>query len=424
MSRALRLCLRVILLLPALFSAAAVAQYRFLVMGDPQFRIARPGDKDLVGGYHWTSSTWAAMPRLCERLGARRFFVCGDLFEYQHGDGSAIPALWDHWDRYLGRFQTTTVGWITGGHEFWGGGPMDREARQTFLARYPDRIRYSIVDGDNLFILFDNIHDPKFLDPNGLQWLEQLLSGSQQKRRFFFGHVPPRDTASWWPDGTDAKADEFRSKMAAILEKHQVTAAFFGHEHISSYIADPGGFPMFCVGVQTPLLVEINDERVSYRWLNNPLADDPLAKTTEAVFDRPVQRWQIAFVPPGRKLALIPTDPSQPLELDDGSRAAFLELASERVSMANVPGVQQGGQLVAIADIPRDGLWGQHIRIRSGVPGTLYFNGRRTGQFTAHAERGSAWLVNRERGRRNVATLVLDITQTDAIFTLIPHTCP
>jgi len=217
----------------ACLASAEDQPLRFLVMGDPQFKLAKPGQPE--AGYVWTSDVWAKLPNLMRRVHAKYLFVCGDIFEYKVGDGTTITGLWDEWDKYVATFKAAgRVEWITGGHEFWGG-KTESEPRDVFLKRYPDHVRYRIVDGENVFILFDDLHDPNYLDPNGLAWLEKTLGESAAaKHVWFFGHVPPRNTADWWPTGERPRKDAFRIRLAELLEKRGITAAFFGHEHMET----------------------------------------------------------------------------------------------------------------------------------------------------------------------------------------------
>jgi hypothetical protein len=292
-------------------------------------------------------------------------------------------------------------------------------------------VRYAVHDGDNLFILFDDIHDPTFLDAGGsagLDWLKATLDAAHEKRVFFFGHVPPRNTAAWWPDGTGTKVDGYRSKMAALLSEHHITAAFFGHEHFQSYLADTGGFPMFVAAISTPLLVEIADDQVRYRWLKSPLAADPLAQVSDAISDRAVQRWLVAAIPPGRKLVGTPPqlDPQQPIRLDDGSTVSFEQILAPTgdVAVSQFRGIQPGGQIIAIAEVPGESTWAQHLRIRSGLPGTAYFNQLPLGRIAGNPERWNTWLLMAARDRPNRATVVFDVTDPNARFAFVPYAGP
>jgi len=387
-------------------------------MGDPQFKLAKPGQPE--AGYVWTSDVWAKLPDLMRRAHAKYLFVCGDIFEYKVGDGTTITGLWDEWDKYVARFKGAgRVDWITGGHEFWGG-KTAAEPRDIFLKRYPDHVRYRIVDGENVFVLFDNLHDPNYLDPNGLAWLEKTLAESASARHvWFFGHVPPRNTADWWPSGERPKKDAFRIRMAELLEKRGITAAFFGHEHMETYLGNPGGFPMFASGCRWPLLVEVAAQGIQYRWLMKPLDEHPLAATLDALTPTPVQSWQVAIVPKGEPLpvGLPDLDPAKPL--------AFRPLtsASGTVDLSGLPGLKDGDRVLATAEYPIARGWPvRHARIQSDLPFSLWING--TLYESAPPTRGRFHCYMMNKAETNRVVILLDVSGPARTFTYFRHGFP
>lgn len=399
---------------------------RFLVMGDPQFRLLHKGDP--AAGYQWTSPTWARMPALMKQTQIQWFFVCGDLFQYEVGDGSTIPELWKVWDDYVQDFAGIgRVEWVVGGHEFWGGKTAD-EPRQYFLKHYPEHVRYTLTEGDDQFLLFDDVHDPNYFDDKGLEWLQKTLQASTAKRIWFFGHVPPRNTTAWWPQGSDAKPDLFRSKMAAILEKHKITAAFFGHEHQEGYLGNRGGFPMFVVGCRMPLLVEADADRVSYRWLLQSEADNPLQKTASAMQDLPITTWKLLALPKGEPLPanLADLDPTLPVRLSTGKEIAFQTVTEEtgRINpSAAVPPIE-GGKIIAVADYPLKKWAYREVRLRSDLPYAVWFNGQSFGSAPATEGRWNGYLMGLRKNGQNRAVLVLEPGDKNAHFTLIPSSFP
>lgn len=260
--------------------------FRFLVMGDPQFRVPRPGIPAQTWnlGYEWPNDVWRELPRIMRRLGAHRLFVCGDIFEYLEGDGTTVGDLWDVWDAYAATFDDGLhMDWVTGGHE-WLRGPCregdpwvnEPEPRDYFLQRYPERVRYVVRDGRQAFILFDNTHEFGVLKPGALEWLDAALESCQDLEHvWFFGHVPPWDPAYWWPQEGEEYREELRSDMAALLTAYGVRGAFFGHLHRDIFLGEPGGFPLFVTGREHPLLVEVCGGDVSFRWIMDPLSADP-----------------------------------------------------------------------------------------------------------------------------------------------------
>jgi hypothetical protein len=351
-----------------------------------------------------------------QRLQARTLFVCGDLFEFKVGDRSSIPPLWDEWDRYVAGFTGTgRVEWVVGGHEFWGG-TNDPAPRGIFLRRYPDRIRSRIFEGDHAFLLFDDVHDPECFDTGGLAWLDRTLQETSAARHiWFFGHVPPRNTADWWPEAGRPSRDAFRVRMAQALDRHPPRAAFFGHEHMESYLGDPGGWPMFGVGCRWPLLVEVAGAEVRYRWIMNPLAADPLAGSLDALTPTPVACWQAAVIPRGAALPALP-------DFEPASPAAWhtLRSANGTVDLAGIPALADGDRVLATAVYTSVGGWQvRHARLRSDLPFSLWVNGLHAEDGAATAGRFRFYLAPRLATNR--VAVLLDVAGPARSFTYFRH---
>lgn len=402
-------------------NARADEPFRFLVMGDPQFQVPREGawEATLNYGYEWQSPTWKAMPRIMDGLDARYFFVCGDIFQYQDGDGATAPALWDVWDKYLETFAGVgRVEWITGGHEFWGS--TAAQDQEHFVQRYPDHVRYTVSDAGHVFILFDDVHSPHTFDTHGLEWLERTLKEAQGAEHvWFFGHVPPRNTADWWPTRKrPGRKDEFRSRMAALLGEYGVRAAFFGHEHRETYLGDRGGFPMFVTGVRHPLLVEVRGERVEYRWLMDRSGPD-LLRGSLPVEGPPLTAWRVAALPEGAQLP----DPPTALKLPEG--LVFRDVSAEHgvVNLDELLDLQEGGKAIAVADYPLGTSWGGRCaRIRSSMPYSLWINGRFFESADATAGRFNGYQMALQPENRVV--IVFDVEGPGHRFTFVLHSFP
>ena len=400
--------------------------FRFLVMGDPQFHVPAEDARaaTLHYGHQWQSPAWQHVPALMKRLGVKYFFVCGDIFEYHDGDGTSVSELWDVWDRYVDEFSGIgRVEWITGGHEFWGRN-AERD-RQYFLKRYPDHVRYCLREGPHAFIMFSDGCDSPGSDDARLEWLEEALGRCQDAEHvWFFGHHPPRNTANWWPTRQrPEEPDPFRTRMAALLERYQVRAAFFGHEHRETNLGDRGGFPMFVTACRYPLLVEVRGDHVDYRWIMAPSSEDPLA-TALPVGGEPLTDWRLAPVPAQMEW---PKPPALPDSMDSLEfRAAGA--GDGRIDLSTVKGLLPGGRVVAVAGWSFRAGWHQRCaRIRSSAPYSLWINGRflesaaaTDGRFNSYQYRRSDY----EGGEPNRAVIVLEAGDAEATFTFIPHSFP
>jgi hypothetical protein len=409
-----RICWLLIFLCLAGPAWAVDEPLRFLVVGDPQFKVRQPGQ--LEHGYTWQTDMWPGLPLLMRKLQARYLFVCGDIFEFKVGDGTTIPGLWDEWDRYLATFDDMgSVEWVPGGHEFWGG-KTDPAPLAYFFRRYPDRVRSSIVDGDNLFIMFDDVHE-QGLDGNGLAWLAKTLrKNASAKHVWFFGHVPPRNTADWWPNDGRPANDVFRIQMAQLLDGNPPSAAFFGHEHMETYLGDPGGWPMFATGPHWPLLVEVADSGVRYRWLMNPLADDPLAGALDALTPTPVLSWQVVVFPGG---APLPTGLPD-FNPEGMSTCRTIDGLAGTVDLSGLSNLQDGDRVLAVANYPSSGGWQErHARIRSDLPFTVWVNGMHVDATGPTLNRFRFYMVPRSESNR--VAILFEVNGPARTFTFFRH---
>jgi hypothetical protein len=430
--RSPRLALLAALLLLALHAPAADAPppFRFVVMADPHLHLAEPGNP--AAGYRsWPNTCWPHLPRTLKNLDARRFFVVGDILSHKLGPGATIEGAWDAWDAYIDGFRgVARVEWSTGAHETLNDLPREHN-RRVFAARYPHRFRQRIVDGDHAFILLPE-EAVTGRDPGVLPWLEKALRDSAHARHiWFFEHIPPLRSCDWWPP-PGAKPDpkhKTAQRIAALLEKHKVTAAFFGHLHHEAFLGDPGGFPLFLTGMVCPLLVEVHGERVSYRWLKRPLADDPLERAVDAIptisprarivgDGRPLA-WQAVRIPRGDTLpedpaSLAPTESGTPAPLDLRSRGGRLDLDA-------VPGLAHGDHVLLRAAWPvapkAKSAW---LLLATDLPLTLWIDGVR--QCRLPPTRGRTYsfrLKPREDGTR--LTVLLSVEGPGRALTLRRH---
>ncbi len=393
---------------------AAPEPLRFLVMGDPQFRQIRPDpwDDAVYMGYEWQSPAWQSLPQLMERIDADYLFVCGDIFEYHDGDGTTAAKMWDVWDEYIAGFEDIgRLEWVPGGHEFWDS--TAEQDKQLLMERYPDHIRYSFEVGGSVFILFDDVHNPTTFDDRGLEWLESTLADAEDADHvFFFGHVPPRHADEWWP-GPKPSVErdgrhEFRSRMAALLEERGITAAFFGHEHRETHLGDTGGFPMFEAACRYPLLVEVQGDRVDYRWIAEPAAEDPLASTLP-MDGPPLTEWEVTAVTGGQA-----GEQTFRVQADDGI-----------VDLGGLEELKGAEQAVVTASYPVLAGWGGRcVRIRSSMPYSLSASGQLIDTHGPTGDRFRAYQVRIRRRDVNNVEVVFDLKGPERTFTVIPQSFP
>ncbi|MFN4227731.1 MAG: metallophosphoesterase family protein [Candidatus Ratteibacteria bacterium] len=364
---------------------------RFLVMGDPQFGLKVPGDFE--SGFIWSSSLWEKMPEICKKLNVKYFFICGDIFGLETAGKSktgkdvcneSYKIFYDEWEKYLKKFEgICKVFWIVGGHEFAyckekGETYWDNSSRDYFLKNYSDKIRYFIIDDENLFILFDKTHDWDYLSQGGFKsndsliWLENILEKYKDlKYKWFFGHVPPRNITEWWPDREILKEDK-NIKMAKLLEKYKITSAFFGHEHDEYFLGDRGGFPMFVTGMRYPLLVEVNNEEINYSWI----IDTTNLKAFLNAFNLPaINLWKIAVI----KNNEIISKETENIEPDLFKDLDFKFVKVDRSGFINLEeffDLKVGDKLIAISEFKSVYYKGCHLMIKSSLPFSIWINGK------------------------------------------------
>ena len=363
---------------------------RFIVMGDPQFGLKIAGDFN--SGFVWSSPLWEKMPEICKKLNVNYFFVCGDIFALETGgvekngrdvcNENAPKIFWDEWERYLKNFEgICKVGWIVGGHEFAycrdrGETYWNNNSRNYFLKNYSDKIRYTIIDGEHLFILFDKTHDWDYLSQEGfksnesLTYLENVLEKyKNMKYKWFFGHTPPRNITQWWPDKEIKENKDM--KLAKLLEKNNITAAFFGHEHDEYFIGNRGGFFMFETGMHYPLLVEVTENEIKYKYLVDPLNStkiiDPFKLPT-------INDWKISIIKKDKELSFDLNN----MNLEENKEVEFKTIkVNEKgeVDLGKVEGLEKGDKIIAIGEFKSFYYKGCHIMIKSQIPFSIWING-------------------------------------------------
>jgi len=359
------------------------APTRFLVMADPHFRLTKPGDPGLGYG-SWPNTCWPELPQLMKTIGANRLFVVGDILHHALGAGATVTEAWDAWDAYVASFDGVgQVEWSVGAHEFFNDMPRS-EARRVFQARYAHRLRQRIVHGEDVFIL---LPEEDLKDPAAVRWLEGALQASASARRiWFFEHVPPGNTWDWWA-AAGATAESERAvpaQIGALLEKHKVTAAFFGHLHQESYLGNPGGFPLFLAGVTYPLLVEVREDCVEYRWLVRPMSPDPLTMAMDALRTtgprtrtvdegRPLT-WHVRIFPRGAELPSSPGDPGPAQANEAGGQS--LAVVAGRVDLSALGNLQNGDCVLAATSYRvAPGSKSNRVLLETQLPVRLWING-------------------------------------------------
>lgn len=164
-------------------------------------------------------------------------FAVGDLVSSCDGD-SKCAAKYTDWKRVAGTLLPKTYA-TQGNHDRTGYDKTDNTWRSSFA--FPtngpsgfSEQAYSFDFKNSHFVVLDS-DKPKEHLVNSEQrtWLEKDLSANKKEDTFVFFHEPAYPVSSKITESLDKESGE-RDALWQILEKHNVTAVFNGHEHIVS----------------------------------------------------------------------------------------------------------------------------------------------------------------------------------------------
>lgn len=161
----------------------------------------------------------------------------GDLVGSCDGD-SKCANNYTNWKNIVGSLMPKTYA-VQGNHDRTGDDKTDSVWRSSFNfpANGPSGFSeqaYSLDFGNSHFVFLDS-DKPKEHLVNGEQraWLEKDLTANKKENTFVFFHEPAYPVSSKMTESLDVEPSE-RNALWQILEKHNVTAVFNGHEHIVS----------------------------------------------------------------------------------------------------------------------------------------------------------------------------------------------
>lgn len=161
----------------------------------------------------------------------------GDLVSSCDGDSKCTSKYAD-WKKIVGSFADKTYA-VQGNHDRTGDDKTDGIWRSSFNfpangpSGFSEQV-YSLDFGNSHFVFLDS-DKPKEHLVNGEErsWLEQDLAKNKKENTFVFFHEPAYPVSSKITESLDVEPSE-RNALWQILEKHNVTAVFNGHEHIVS----------------------------------------------------------------------------------------------------------------------------------------------------------------------------------------------
>jgi hypothetical protein len=171
----------------------------------------------------------------------------GDLVQ-QCSDEKECVRDFSYWNEILGDLTKKTYA-VQGNHDRTGGKKSDKtwQTSFNFPKNGPDdysEIAYYFDYKNSRFVILASDNPEQHLI-NGVEraWLEKTLSNSKAENNFVFFHEPAFPTYEVTGGSLDKKPGE-RDALWEILDRHNVTAVFCGHEHmISRRKIDSSVFP-------------------------------------------------------------------------------------------------------------------------------------------------------------------------------------
>lgn len=142
------------------------------------------------------------------------------------------------WKNEIGLLSTKLYA-VQGNHDRTGGKKSDEAWQKVFdfPTNGPEgfsELTYSFDFENSHFVILDS-DNPKEHSVNLTQrdWLEKDLAENKKDNTFIFFHEPAYPTSSKIKESLDAKSED-RDALWKILDTHNVSAVFSGHEHLNS----------------------------------------------------------------------------------------------------------------------------------------------------------------------------------------------
>jgi len=182
-----------------------------------------------------------------EETDADLAFTIGDMVP-ECNDEIKCANTFNLWKKYVGSLLPITYE-VQGNHDRIGGDRADIVWRNQFDLPLNgpdgyDELVYSFDFGNSHFVVL-NTEKPKEhgLSEAQLDWLDYDLDASDKENIFVFFHEPAFPVSSKIGNSIDMNPKD-RNRLWSILDSHNVTAVFSGHEHIfSRRLIDSNVFP-------------------------------------------------------------------------------------------------------------------------------------------------------------------------------------
>ncbi len=199
--------------------------FSFAVLGDTQ-----RFNPDTAGNFQKATAS-------IRKLNPDLVFAVGDLVGSCDG-GSSCEKKYEDWKNIMSPILSKTYE-VIGNHDRTGEEKADAVWQKEFNlpTNGPpgfSELTYSFDSGNSHFVAL-NSEKPKehIINSEQRDWLEKDLSNSKKENIFVFFHEPAFPVSSKIEESLDVQSRD-RDALWQILDKHNVTAVFNGHEHIVS----------------------------------------------------------------------------------------------------------------------------------------------------------------------------------------------
>lgn len=165
-------------------------------------------------------------------------FGIGDIVSSCDGKNNECESKFIAWKTTFGNLSSQVYA-VQGNHDRTGREKADEVWQKVF--NFPtngpagfSELAYSFDKKNSHFVVLDSEKpNENIINLAQRNWLEQDLSRNQKENTFVFFHEPAYPTNSKIGESLDAEPKE-RDALWEILSRHEVTAVFSGHEHVTS----------------------------------------------------------------------------------------------------------------------------------------------------------------------------------------------
>lgn len=200
--------------------------FSFAIMGDTQMFNSPSGISLMSGNYKLAASE-------IEKRNPGIVMTVGDLIQTCHDKiGCDAYRMWKNIDAPL----LPITFEVMGNHDHKGGDFSDSQWKDYFTlpANGPkgyEELAYSFNFGNSHFVVLDSEHPLHKIDKLQQAWLDEDLTKNTLSNVFVFWHEPAWPMDDKKRQSLDAHSS-LRNSLWSIIDKHNVTAVFNGHEHV------------------------------------------------------------------------------------------------------------------------------------------------------------------------------------------------